>query len=99
MNEIKQFPVHPSLDRGVPQAFKVDKDLAARLRKLHDKQQGVQQFVAMVTRQGEERIGECLHEGQDIWRAIGARYGIDVENVSWNLDKDGETLVPVGMKL
>lgn len=87
--------VHPA----IPKRIKLEGDLARRLRKLNDHQQAIQQFVAMVTQQGEGRLSELVAEGRQIWSDIAKRHGIDLENVQWNLDKDGETIVPVGMRL
>jgi uncharacterized protein (DUF2342 family) len=84
---------------GIPKRIKLEGDLARRLRKLNDHQQAIQQFVAMVTQQGEGRLSELVAEGRQIWSDIAKRHGIDLENVQWNLDKDGETIVPVGMRL
>jgi uncharacterized protein (DUF2342 family) len=83
----------------LPTKIKLEGDLARRLRKLNDHQQAIQQFVAMVTQQGEGRLSELVAEGRQIWSDIAKRHGIDLENVQWNLDKDGETIVPVGMRL
>ena len=88
-----------AISNALPKRIKLDKDLAARLRKLNDRREGVQQFVQMITRQGEERLGELMNEGRGIWDDVQKRYGIDLENVSWNLDKDGETIVPVALRL
>jgi hypothetical protein len=83
----------------LPQKVKLDADLAKRLQKLHDKQAGITQFVNLVTQQGQERIAECSKEGREIYQEIARRHGIDAERVSWNLDNDGVTLVPIGMSL
>jgi hypothetical protein len=83
----------------LPQKIKLDGDLAKRLKKLNDKQLGVQQFVQMVARQGEERVAELTAEGRSIWQDIAKRYALDLDRVQWNLDSDGETIVPVGMRL
>lgn len=83
----------------LPQKIKLDPDLAKRLQKLNDKQIGIQQFVGMIQQQGESRIAELVEEGRAIWNAIASRYNLDVERVQYNLDKDGVTIIPVGMKL
>jgi hypothetical protein len=83
----------------LPQKIKLDGDLAKRLKKLNDKQVAVQSFVQMIARQGEERIAELTAEGRQVWQDVAARYKIDLDRVQWNLDNDGETIVPVGMRL
>jgi hypothetical protein len=83
----------------LPQKIKLDGDLSKRLKKLNDKQLAIQQFVGLVTRQGEERIAELTAEGRQVWQDVAARYKIDLDRVQWNLDSDGETIVPVGMRL
>lgn len=72
---------------------------AKALRKLNDKKAGIDNFIQTIVSQGETRIAELQTEGRGIWEGIQKQHDIDLDNVNYVLDNDGEHLVPTGMKL
>jgi len=68
------------------------------LKKLHDSQQGVAQFVDMVTKQGEMRLQQVQEEGRDIWAKIAKKYNLDLEKCAYTLSNDGTSLVLTGVR-
>lgn len=84
---------------GLPTKVKLSKPEAASLRKLNDKKAGVEAFTRTIMQQGEARLAELQSEGRSIWEGIRIAHDLDLDSVNYNLDEDGETLVPVGMKL
>lgn len=83
----------------LPQKVKLLPAEAKALRKLNDKKAGIDGFIQTIVAQGESRIAELQHEGRQIWEGIQKQHGIDLDTVNYNLDNDGEHLVPTGMKL
>ncbi len=84
---------------GLPTRVKLSKPEAAALRKLNDKKAGVEAFTRTIMQQGEARLAELQAEGRSVWEGIRVAHDLDLDNVNYNLDEDGETLIPVGMKL
>jgi len=83
----------------MPTNVKLNKDHAARLKKLGDKKAAVDQFVRTVCQQGENRMAEIQQEGRDIWLDVAKTYDLDLNKVNYDLSDDGETLVPVQVRL
>ncbi len=81
----------------IPGAIKLSPKEAAMLNKVTAKRQGLDQFVQTIMQQGEARLAELMAEQKDVWTAIGKAHGVDFEKVDYALE--GETLVPVAMKL
>lgn len=69
------------------------------LKKMNDDIIGVQQFVQTVQQQGEARLSQLQSTMRQTWAAIGAKYNLDLENVSYDLSKDGTELVPQRVKV
>jgi hypothetical protein len=83
----------------LPTPIKLDAATAGKLRKLSERNQSVQSAAQLLSRQFENRMQELQVEGREIWKALAAQYKIDVERIAWDLDKDGETIVPIQMRL
>jgi len=83
----------------LPQRIKLLPAEAKALRKLNDKKAGIDSFVQTIVAQGESRIAELQSEGRKVWEDIQKQHSIDLNTVNYDLDNDGEHLIPTGMKL
>lgn len=77
----------------------LDADDQRALKRMNDQMIAVRQFVAQVQQQGEQRLAQLQEMTRETWNAIGAKHNLDVENVSYELSKDGTELVPVSAKV
>lgn len=83
----------------LPEPVKLDPKDASALKELSEKQQGVMEFVQLVTQQGEQRISKLKAETADLWDNLRVKHNLDLEHVNYTLDNDGENIVPVTMRL
>lgn len=78
----------------LPQPIKLDAADKKALKKMNDDTAAVQQFVATVQRQGEQRMAQLQSEGRETWLKLASKYGFDLKTVSYDLSDDGNLLVP-----
>ena len=83
----------------LPQPIKLDNADAQRLRELNDKMEATRGFVQAVSAQAERRIAELTQEGREIWQDLAKKHNLDLARVNYNLNTDGDGLVPVSLKL
>lgn len=83
----------------IKKTVELDKEDSDLLRGLNDKQVGVQQWVQMVTQQGEQRVAQLQAEGRGIWSKIAEKYDLDLKKVHYNLDDSGSNLIATAVKL
>ncbi len=83
----------------LPTEVKLTKSEATALRKMNDKKAGLDSFINTIMQQGEARTAEIQSEGRVMWASIAEAHKLDLEHVNYVLSDDGDSLVPVGMKL
>lgn len=83
----------------LPQPIKLDDSDAKRLRDLNDKMEATRGFVTAVSQQAERRIAELTQEGRDIWQDLAKKHNLDLARVNYNLNTNGDGLVPVSLSL
>lgn len=79
---------------NLPQRVKLDAADKKALKKMNDDTAAVQQFVATVQRQGEQRMSQLQDSGRETWMKLFKKYGMDHKSVSYDLSEDGDYLVP-----
>lgn len=87
-----------STESEIPHTVDLDQADTKALKKLHDSQQGVAQFVDMVTKQGEMRLQQVQEEGRKTWEVIAKKYNLDLEKAAYTLSNDGKQLVLTGVR-
>lgn len=99
---------------NVPDKVKISPDLYKRLKAVDGEQTALQLFIQnaiqaeetrstnfakQVVQQTGARGMEILEEGQKIWLAIEKATGIDLKNVNWVPDDDGESIRPAAIRI
>lgn len=82
----------------IKHTVKLDKQDTAALKKLHDSQQAISQFVDMISKQGELRLSQVQDEGRQIWTKLAKKYDLDLERAAYTLSNDGTELVLTGVR-
>lgn len=65
----------------------------AKLRKLNDSQQGMQNFIASMLRAAEARAAALQTEGRELFEGFAKTYKLDMARVSYAPSQDGTKLV------
>lgn len=77
----------------------LDTEDQAKLRKLNDTQQGMQNFIQTMMRAGETRAAALQQEGREVFEGLAAKHGLDLKTVTYVPSQDGTKLVPIGVRL
>lgn len=83
---------------NIPEKIKLTTEEMQGLKNLASAQQALQQFMAMITEQGERRTLKIREDGQTIWKSLAHKYQIDIENIMWDTTEDGY-IKPVTVRL
>lgn len=80
---------------------KIELDAAdqAALRKLNDAQQGMQNFMQSMMTAGETRAAALQQQGRELFSGFAAKYGMDLENVTYVPSPDCTQLVPTAARI
>ena len=83
----------------LPQKIKLKPEQAKALGEIRDRQLAIQQFVQMISQQGESRLKEIAADARSVWTQLAAEHGLDLQHVNYELDETGELIEPVAMRL
>ena len=78
---------------NIEQKIKITPQEAKALMGLLRKRQSIEQWVQLISKQGELRMQELASEGQNVWKNIAQTYKLDLEKVGYELSPDGEHIV------
>jgi molybdopterin biosynthesis enzyme len=70
----------------------------ARLRKLNDSQQGMQNFIRTMLTAAETRAAALQQEGRELFEELAKAHGLDLLHVQYVPSQDGTKLIPVSVK-
>ena len=87
-----------STESEIPHTVDLDQADTKALKKLHDSQQAVSQFVDMVSKQGEMRLAQVQEEGRETWLKLAKKYNLDLDKAAYTLSNDGKQLVLTGVR-
>lgn len=87
-----------STESEIPHTVDLDQADTKALKKLHDSQQSVAQFVDMVSKQGEMRLAQVQEEGRETWTKLAKKYNLDLDKAAYTLSNDGKQLVLTGVR-
>lgn len=68
----------------------------ALINAFNAKREGVASFVQNIMMAGEKRNADLIEEGRAMWTALAAKYGLDVQRVSYELR--GDKITPVAAR-
>lgn len=80
-------------------AVDLSTDEQARLRKLNDAQQGMQNFMQSMLTAGETRAAALQQQGRELFEELAKKYGLDLTKVTYVPSPDGTQLVPTLARL
>lgn len=63
---------------------------ATKLRELNNHRIGMQGFIQSMIAAGEQRTATLVAEGQKVWQDLAAKYNLDVDHLSYELDQSGK---------
>ena len=78
--------------------IKLDAADQKALRSMGDKQVAVQQYVATVQQQGEQRLEQLQSEGRKIWEGLKEKHDLDLKHVDYVPNDDGTELVAMRVR-
>lgn len=79
--------------------IKITADEGERLRKMSDRQIAVQQFVAQVQKQAEQKMIDIQQEGRQIWSELALKYDLDTKHIEYAPNNEFTDLIPVMVRL
>lgn len=83
----------------IRETVELDEEDAKALKQLNDKQVAVQQFVQMISAQGEQRLSQLQSEGRGVWGKIAKKNDLDLNKVHYTLNDEGTALIATAVKL
>jgi uncharacterized protein (DUF2342 family) len=78
---------------------KISAELMAEIRGVDDKRRALGTFVNNMIVKGEQTQREYTEESQNIWKKLATTYGIDIQNVVWNIHPTKDEIIPVTVNL
>lgn len=78
---------------NIEQKIKITDDEARALANLLHKRQAIEQWVQLVSKQGEARMQDLVAEGQKVWQDVARKYNLDLEKVGYELSTDGQHII------
>lgn len=84
---------------NVPNEVKITKEEAKALTDLQIKITAIQRTVKMVMDEGERRNAAYIEASRKIWGELHLKYGINIENIIWDLDLEKCIIKPKQINL
>lgn len=82
----------------LPTKIKLKPEQVAALKQIENEQVALQQFVQMVTEQGQNRGAALAAKLKKVWTEIAADHGIDLQHVAYAFDGT-DTAVPTMVRM